>query len=458
MSLLDLDLDLKTGSSNSLVDRILEQGQRLRNSMVQTILNNDPFNQEFLQNSNYNQTAGVDLKKDSLSSKCTCHKKPANTDAYQAQLEHFDKYLRGEEMTVNDEIRALESIASLPSTSFKKYSSCCLMGHYKKGCDLCKEYENKMVASSNYFSSSVDMNDDYTVRNSRNVNHFLPSHRHHKYVERKKVLNEIENVEIDAPVPMLKLHEKSSNFKMKTAKNTKIQSLLKYVDSLKITVYSLKLNSAGNRKVTASESTNKAYLTTANTYFVEYVLPDLLSKTTLKTKAKINTGLNPDKTIRYCSKKLESESIYFRQQSIHLISNVNLLDLSNVEIEFRVSFRSMKQRVALLIGKAVFNLGTLTVNQFLSCEQELVLVNESAPVVLGSLKVSFQFGCDKLYFGKEFIGKLIYFYLKEILRIFKSFQTPSVLVKKTQICLKMILYTNYLILNVALNDRNIKTM
>lgn len=405
MSLLDLDLNLKTGSSNSLVDKILEQGQRLRNSMVQTILNNDPFNQEFLQNSNFNQTS-ADTKKDNLSSKCTCHKKP---DAYQAQLEHFDKYLRGEEMTVNEEIRALESIASLPSTSFKKYSSCCLMGHYKKGCDLCKEYENKMVASSNYFSSIPDINDDITVTKSRNVNHFHSNHRQHNHVQRKQILNEIENVEIiDTPVPMLKLREKSSNCKMKIAKNTKIQNLLKYVDSLKITVYSLKLNGAGNRKVTASESTNKAYLTTANTYFVEYVLPDLLSKSTVKTRAKINTGLNPDKTIRYCSKKLESESIYFRQQSIHLVSNIKLLDLSNVKIEFEVSLRSMKQRVALLIGKAVFNLGTLTANQFLSCEQELVLVNESAPVVLGSLKVSFQFGCDKLYFGKEFIGTVNY--------------------------------------------------
>lgn len=324
-------------------------------------------------------------------------------------MEHFDKYLRGDEMTVNEEIRALESIASLPSTSFKKYSSCCLMGHYKKGCDLCKEYENKMVASSNYFSSCPDINDDITVTKSRNVNHFHSNHRQHNHVQRKQILNEIENVEIvDAPVPLLKFREKSSNCKMKTAKITKVQNLLKYVDSLKITVYSLKLNGAGNRKVTASESTHKAYLTTANTYFVEYVLPDLLSKPTVKTRAKINTGLNPDKTIRYCSKKLESESIYFRQQSIHLVSNINLLDLSNVKIEFRVSFRSMKQRVALLIGKAVFNLGTLTANQFLSCEQELVLVNESAPVVLGSLKVSFQFGCDKLYFGKEFIDAISY--------------------------------------------------
>lgn len=47
--------------------------------------------------------------------------------------------------------------------------------------------------------------------------------------------------------------------------------------------------------------------------------------------------------------------------------------------------------------------------RYLSKSQELpLMLSEDVPITLGSLKISVELGCDGLYFGKEFIGKLFF--------------------------------------------------
>lgn len=403
-----LESNLKSNSNTSLVEKILEQGQRLRNSMVQAVLNNDPFNKEILSNISSpahtyrdNKSAGIE--------KCNCYSHRGKDKGTQREYDQLNihKYLEGDEMCVNEEMRALETLRSMSPHSLIQSTSCTKHSdHYKNSCDICKDYENRLYSASTS-SVSIDRLDERYTSNRSKQAHKANDKNTEEIVHDGKARVKI----FEEPEDRFKSKPKDGPSKLKLIKNTfhENQGVLRYVDSLKIHVYSLKLNGAGHRKVSASENANKPYLIGNNMYFVEYSLPDVLLKQVPKSRAKVNTGLHPDKTIRFCSKKLLNDSVYFRQQSMHQISNVNMLDLSSIKVEFRVSFRCLKQRTALLIGIATINLGSLITNRFLSSEQELVIVNENAPVVLGTLKVMLQFGCDKLYFGKEFIGNFISF-------------------------------------------------
>lgn len=386
-----LDGNFKSSASSILVEKILEQGQRLRNSMVQAILNNDPFNQEILHNTNITTNANVE-RNFSKSLKCTCKTKKPDFDI----CDGIDKYLRRDSLFLNQELEALETNRSTSPVDFLRSASSVNACHCRNVCGICREYETKLISHS--ASASICSNGDSSI---------VVTTRQQSVQSKEPPKLDTENT--------LKLCDENAKLKPRITKSEELKiydancHLIKYVDSLKINIYSLKLNNAGERKLLAYTGTSK-YPVTPFTYFIEYSLPEFLTKNEKKIKSRVNSGLNSEKKVRFCTKNIEFDSVYFRQQKIHSVSNIHMLDLNSVNINFRVSFRSAKQRLALKVGTASFNLGSLITNRFLSCEQELVLMNENAPVALGAVKVSVQLGCDKLYFGKEFIGNFVKIY------------------------------------------------
>lgn len=96
--------------------------------------------------------------------------------------------------------------------------------------------------------------------------------------------------------------------------------------------------------------------------------------------------------------------IYFKQISVHDI-NLNEVNLDGIDLKFYISFRSFKQKSNISLGCAKFNFSLFETNKNLTCTKDLnICLNESTPLVMGTLKVSIQMGCGRLYFGKEFMG------------------------------------------------------
>lgn len=96
--------------------------------------------------------------------------------------------------------------------------------------------------------------------------------------------------------------------------------------------------------------------------------------------------------------------IHFKQQSIHKIVNIESLNLSNLILELKIFSRNVSQRGATPIGIAKINLSDIIDQEDFTCDEELVVIDTNKPLGIGTLKVRLQFGCDKIHFGKEFIG------------------------------------------------------
>lgn len=91
---------------------------------------------------------------------------------------------------------------------------------------------------------------------------------------------------------------------------------------------------------------------------------------------------------------------------MHDITNLDRIALRDVDVTFRVSCRTLKQKETNVLGVAKFNLGAVELSKYVSCSQRLpITLNEDSPVVVGHLKVFVKLGCGRLYFGKEFVGK-----------------------------------------------------
>lgn len=91
------------------------------------------------------------------------------------------------------------------------------------------------------------------------------------------------------------------------------------------------------------------------------------------------------------------------------MTNLDKINLRNVDITFKISCRTLKQRETNVLGVARFNLGVVELSKYVSCSQRLpITLSEDSPVVLGHLKVFVKLGCGRLYFGKEFVGKRIF--------------------------------------------------
>ncbi|KAK4880800.1 hypothetical protein RN001_008946 [Aquatica leii] len=171
---------------------------------------------------------------------------------------------------------------------------------------------------------------------------------------------------------------------------SKAISLFKYIDSMKISILNISLNNAGNRKALASGVNSKYRLPTSisQSYFVEYNVPDCLTNGLTRSNSKVDSGLTSN-LFRVCSKKLQNEEICFKHTSTHDIVNLQQVNLSAIELKFQISTRAMKQKRSNILGYAVFNMKHLPIM--------------SDDFVLGTIKVTVQLGCGRLYFGKEFV-------------------------------------------------------
>lgn len=98
--------------------------------------------------------------------------------------------------------------------------------------------------------------------------------------------------------------------------------------------------------------------------------------------------------------------INFKQTSIHDIGCLNRINLEDAIVTFRLSFRNFKQKHPLSLGVANFNFSSFEVSKNFTCNQELTLRLQDPPIITGGLKISVQLGCGRLYFGKEFIGRV----------------------------------------------------
>ena len=93
---------------------------------------------------------------------------------------------------------------------------------------------------------------------------------------------------------------------------SEVSSHLKFVDSVKISVNSVFLNQAGDKKVADSLIKEKA-AGVGQTFFLEYQIPEVLVKNHQKVKTKVDSGLDSANVVRLCSRRTHGQGItYFK--------------------------------------------------------------------------------------------------------------------------------------------------
>lgn len=239
--------------SSKIVHKVLKQGQRLRNAMVETILDNDPFNKDV-----YNPVAAPKLDSQLSTAR--------NQSEFDKNTRVFD-YLTGANVSPLEEEQILNTIRTIsPAISMIQLASDL---HFQNTNEAITQRE-KPVAVMNPTSqpqtSNVKIFNDYKYEKLKSIS-------------QKSILTNNENE----------------------------NNLLSFVDSFKVYVYTLKFNSAGWRKVFGYE--NKSLVSRAPTFFVEYILPQLLNEDALKQnekKTKVNSNI-VNRATRFCSKKVVQE-------------------------------------------------------------------------------------------------------------------------------------------------------
>lgn len=281
-----------------------------------------------------------------------------NTDHF--DTEPFDQkcleaYIRGDCMTKQDEKLAIQTLKSISASElFKtvenslnticKFSSTC-------NCETCYNY------------NSINLDCDYRINKTK-----YPS-KNTEVIPQIQSLVQIEN-----------------------------EKYLKYVDSLKISVGSLNINQSGWDNIYKSLGNHKpSYLIN---YFLQYKIPNFL--TSADKQSKIDSGIEQN-NVKICARKF-NDYIFFNHTVIHKLKKLSQADIHNYDIEFKVSYRSHGQQFNFF-GCATFNFGELLNQANFECSKNLNLnVDKNIPITIGCLKVLFQLGCGKLYFGSEFIG------------------------------------------------------
>lgn len=87
------------------------------------------------------------------------------------------------------------------------------------------------------------------------------------------------------------------------------------------------------------------------------------------------------------------------------MENLNVVNLEEVDVVFNITARTLRQKKSIILGAAKFNLIEVCNSPFLSCLQEVpVFLTGDSPIVVGIIRIQLQLGCDRIYFGKEFIG------------------------------------------------------
>lgn len=334
----------------SLVNKILEQGQKLRNAMVGSILKNDPFNTNIIYSKHFNtpKTSSSDFN----------DFKSVNPLA-SVDEKRVEAYIKGEYMTKDEERLALDTLRSMSAPDLCKTTERTLNS---TRLSTCKCYICKIYNSNNLYCDLRRQN------NVDGTNQYSPS----------EIIKDIQE------------RYKNEN-----------KNLLKYVDSLKVLINNLTLTETGNQKV--SDNDKKVPYNFNQTFFLEYCLPDYIVNKSIVSKSKVNSGLESN-FVRFCSRR-NNDLINFKQVTIHDVKNFDKCNLDECEIKIKISYRTQRQKNASTLGFAKFNLGSFLLSKNLVCSRNLsVFLNENSPIIVGYLKVSLSLGCGRLYFGQEFIG------------------------------------------------------
>ncbi|XP_050315160.1 C2 domain-containing protein 3-like [Anthonomus grandis grandis] len=349
----------------TLVDKILDQGQRLRNAMVQSILQNDPLSSEVFLSKTHNTPMS------SLSSLTT------RTAADKKLLEAF---INGDYLTKEQEELALETIRSLPAsevceTTEKTLSSRC-------SCPTCLSYhENNLKChlrrehrvSTNCQNQKPECLPEFTNSN------FTDCLREHRVSACQNTVAEVSN----------------SNF----------TNILKQVDCLRVSLQSIHLNELGIKKVVQSSNKVNSY-GASQSYFVEYTIPDIFFKQGEKLQSKVDSGLKSNH-VSFCARG-SSNVIHLKQSFTHTVRNLYSENLDNHDLIFHIKFKNSGQKKSESLGVARLNFGAFKESDSASCGKSLpIFLDEGLEIALGVLKVTVQLGAGKLYFGKEFVDAVL---------------------------------------------------
>nr|CAH7764653.1 unnamed protein product [Callosobruchus chinensis] len=329
---------------NRLVEKILKQGQKLRASMIESILENDPFNTDILYKKDFCtlQSSRANLSKNKILASGD-HNPCSDVDE-----KRLDAFIRGECMTKEEEQLALDTLQSLSAPELCRTTARSLTSQVELcQCTTCSIY-NSYLKSTPKQRTEINSIHDTTI----NTLHGQP--------------------------------------------NPNLQ-LLDYVDSLKLSINNLKLTERGIQKVLA-ECPDEASILSIN-FFLEYHIPAKVISSNIQDRS------FSQNCVRLCA-KLSNNSVSFKHVSIHTIQNLASVSLDQINLEFKVCYRCPKRKSSYILGYAKFNFGEFIESEGLTCRNLSVFISNKTPIVIGTLKLSVQLGCDRLYFGQEFIDAI----------------------------------------------------
>lgn len=347
----------ETASKNNLIEKILHQGQRLRNAMVQSILDHDPFNTDIFNDYNINSHVPSRLRK-KIPSQCSS----LDNDLQDIEKQKIQLFLKGESMNKQDQVEALETLRSMSSENLCKTTNETFLS--KCVCATCLKYEKGDL--------SCDL----------------------KRFKKQICINEKEEKDKDEISP--KVHNENEIIKY-----------LKYVDCMQISIHDLILNDTGNKKVNSYVTADKKMLAGGSqTFFIEYELPFILSVSTSGKKVRKSvTSVSHNNFVRICARRISTEAVHFKHTSVHNIKNVDQISLGRIKLKFQITCRTMRQKNVVPLGYVVFNFAKFELSPTLTCIEELpVNFDDTVPIVLGKLHVTVQMGYGRLYFGNELLA------------------------------------------------------
>lgn len=159
-------------------------------------------------------------------------------------------FLQGDPLSRKDEIWTLETLRSMSATDLCKVTDRTYKSEEPCDCLTCHEYREK------------DLNCD---------------------LKRVENSNEITQ----------KIQQRYKN---------EFGSYIKFVDSVKVSVNSVLLNEAGEKKVNNSLFKSKTS-GVGQTFFLEYQIPEVLVKNYQKNKSKVDSGLDSANVVRFCARR-----------------------------------------------------------------------------------------------------------------------------------------------------------
>lgn len=253
---------------------------------------------------------------------------------------------------------------------------------YLMGSSMSRRKEKKALETLRTQSPTPSLI-DFAVETIRSCNENPVSH-HHQSIDLDN------NNQYPGSIPKEDSSEPATSNRLSVQR--KEASPIDYVDSVRIVVDSLKLTSAGFRRVKSS-CLSKSDFPVSVTYFVQYD-PSFL---TIKKVNKKTTYEN--KPVKMCSKHQEEETVYFNHEAVYNLPKSYLR--MEAPLRFKVFNRHLNQRTPAELGICSMYISDAARSSTLSTTQRLAVVKKG--IKIGELKVSVELGCDKTHFGKQFV-------------------------------------------------------